>query len=125
MRVLVCGSRTWTDRACIRSVLNGLYGEAPGPLVLIEGGQHGADRIASEWADEWVPYVLTHLRFPADWQTYGKKAGPIRNAQMLEEGSPDVVWAFVNRPLAESRGTANMVRRAVAAGIPTYVVQAM
>jgi hypothetical protein len=42
---------------------------------------------------------------------------------MLDEGKPDVVWAFVDKPLAESRGTADMVRRAKKAGVPVFVTE--
>jgi hypothetical protein len=41
---------------------------------------------------------------------------------MLDKGKPDVVWAFVSKPLEESRGTHDMVKRAKAADIPVYVV---
>jgi hypothetical protein len=127
MRVLVCGSRDWIDRAVIVAVLEGLRVQAVDQfevLTVIEGCATGADRVAHEWWDthsdepaEWVE----HEHHPADWRWHGKSAGPIRNGQMLE-AKPDVVWAFVTKPLEESRGTADMVRRARAAGIPTYVV---
>lgn len=32
--------------------------------------------------------------YPADWDTYGNRAGFIRNKQMLDEGKPHVVVAF-------------------------------
>lgn len=41
---------------------------------------------------------------PADWATYGKRAGMLRNAAMLELHKPDLVVAFRG-----GRGTANMV----------------
>ena len=47
-----------------------------------------------------------------DWKKYGKKAGPLRNQQMLEEGKPDLVVAFPG-----GNGTADMVRRAKKANI--------
>lgn len=50
--------------------------------------------------------------FPADWRKYGKSAGPLRNQQMIDEGKPDLVVAFPG-----GTGTADMVRRAKAAGI--------
>jgi hypothetical protein len=44
--------------------------------------------------------------YEADWISLGRKAGPIRNQRMLEEGKPDLVMAFPG-----GRGTADMVRR--------------
>ncbi len=44
---------------------------------------------------------------------------------MLDEGKPDVVVAFVDKPLAESKGTKMMVDLAVQAGVHAYVIQKM
>jgi hypothetical protein len=41
---------------------------------------------------------------------------------MLREGRPDLVVAFTVGPLAESRGTADMVRRAREAGVPIHLI---
>ena len=59
--------------------------------------------------------------FPADWIRHGRAAGPIRNEQMLREGCPDLVVAFHDDP-GLGRGTADMVRRALAAGVPVRFV---
>lgn len=102
--------------------LQAIYGEA---LTVIEGGARGADSAAADAlcaAETAHPTGATVATYPADWKHHGKGAGPIRNQRMLDEGKPDIVYAFVNKPMAESRGTADMVRRAREAGIPTYVV---
>jgi hypothetical protein len=123
-RILVCGSRSWQGHAAedaMRRIL-------PPWLVhvnptLIHGDAHGADRIAAQIARECA--VDRVLSYPADWGKHGKAAGPIRNQRMLEEGKPDLVLAFIDKPLAKSRGTADMVRRARKAGVPVYVVERM
>jgi SLOG family YspA-like protein len=124
MRVLVCGSRTFKDRVPIALVLGGyhrLYGDE---LVVIEGKAPGADSIAGKWA-EAVLYDENHLEFPADWENRPRwLAGPERNTRMLVEGKPDVVWAFVDKDLADSKGTLNMTSQAFEAGVPVYVVRA-
>jgi len=119
--VLVCGSRDYTDRFSIEAVIEGMATRADDFITIIEGGAAGADTMAWNIANGSWPVEP----YPADWNKHGKAAGPIRNKQMLEEGKPDVVWAFVNKPLEESRGTANMVKQARAAGVPVYVVHAM
>jgi hypothetical protein len=116
----VCGSRDWVDQYPVYCVLNGYCSDGFG-VTVINGGARGADAIAGHWASLNGEPGET---YPADWRQHGKAAGPIRNQQMLTEGKPEVVWAFVTKPLEESRGTADMVRRARAAGIPTYVVSA-
>lgn len=106
LRALVCGGRDFTDREMVFRALDELR-----PLVIIEGGARGADALARQWAlDRGVKF----LEFPADWQHHGKKAGPIRNAMMLEEGKPDMVIAF-----AGGRGTDDMLRKARKANLPT------
>lgn len=124
MRLLVCGSRTFTDDRFLFRVLDGFLKEARDTrddIVIIAGGARGADHFAERWANfDQVPCE----QYPADWDAHGKAAGPIRNQRMLDEGKPDVVIAFVDKPLAESKGTADMVRRARAAGVPTYVIEA-
>lgn len=51
--------------------------------------------------------------FKADWSKDGRKAGPVRNSVMLSVGKPDLVIAFPG-----GRGTADMVRKAKAKGVP-------
>lgn len=106
MRVLVCGGRTYTDMRTVTKCLDGLV---PKPTLIIQGGAFGADACASEWA---YKRDVLERQFPADWKKHGRAAGPIRNQQMIEEGKPDLVVAFEG-----GRGTADMVRRAKAAGV--------
>lgn len=121
MRALICGSRHWSKPVPIDVVVAGLAARFPG-LVIIEGEARGADSIARDAAfSRMVPVE----GFPADW-SQGRKAGPLRNQQMLDEGRPQVVFAFSDdliQPTEGVRGgTADMVRRAVAAEVPTYVI---
>lgn len=85
--------------------------------VLIEGGARGADRFARVWAQKRGIRVET---FEADWSR-GKRAGFERNEEMLTVGKPDLVIAYVDKPLKESRGTAGMVRIARDAHVVTKV----
>lgn len=61
---------------------------------------------------------------PADWNKHGRSAGPIRNQEMLDSGL-NFCFAFVDKPLAESKGTADMVRRCRAAGVQTIVFEVL
>lgn len=131
MRVLCCGSRDFADLHMIETEL-ALVAEhsAPDPLlVVIEGGAKGADSIARGWAARcrarYSAQRTVHvqaLTFSADWERYGKAAGPVRNQQMIDDGAPELVIAFVNKALEDSRGTWDMVQRAQAAGIPYRVL---
>ena len=112
IRLLVCGSRDWTDRDAIRKEILALS-----PSVVIEGGARGADRIAKEIA---IELKIDVMEYPAEWNKYGKGAGPIRNQQMLDEAHPSLVLAF---PLPDSKGTWDMIRRAQDAGIEVRIIE--
>ncbi len=111
IRLLVCGSRDWTNRESIRKEIVKLN-----PSVVIEGEQRGADIIARDIARELGIEVMP---FHAEWTIYGRRAGPIRNQKMLDEAHPNLVLAF---PLPSSKGTWDMIRRARAAGIEVKII---
>ena len=58
---------------------------------------------------------------PAEWDTFGKAAGPIRNGWMLKM-EPDLVLAFHN-DIRQSKGTANMVSIARKKGIEVKIFE--
>jgi len=115
VRALFCGQRTYTDRETIFKAIMGLTRES----VVIHGGAKGADYIAHEMAIKCGLGVEVYF---ADWKKDGKAAGPIRNQRMIDEGKPDIVYAFFNNR-KESRGTEDMIRRAEQAGIPVVVFE--
>ena len=100
MRVIVCGSRYWTDVEKIADRLSKL----PGDTQIITGGANGADRIAYDVAN-WM--CLGTLEIRADWAKHGKSAGPIRNRQMLD-WKPSLVIAF-HSDFEHSKGTKDIV----------------
>jgi hypothetical protein len=114
VRILICGDRHWTDRGKIRQYLRKL----PAGTIIIEGEAQGADTLARLEAEE---LGLTVVKYPADWEQYGRAAGPIRNSRMLTEGKPDRVVVF-HDSLSTSRGTKNMVDAAEKAGVEVEVI---
>ena len=113
MRILVTGSRDWTDRdAVFVAILRQIIGMDRRHITIVHGAcPTGADAFAAELAD-WNG--IREERHPADWKARGKAAGPIRNQAMVDAGA-DICLAF---PLDSSRGTRDCMRRAEAAGIP-------
>lgn len=110
-RILVCGGRAYPNRRKVFEVLDSLAPMA----CIIQGGARGADALAAEWANKnGVP----NIPFQADWDTYGRGAGMIRNRVMLREGKPDLVVAFPG-----GNGTADMTRIAQKAGIQVMIVK--
>lgn len=118
MRILVCGSRDWpSGNQIIGRFLDGFKDLNP---TIIQGEARGADIQARQWAET---NDMECISFPANWKIEGKRAGYIRNQRMLDEGKPDLVLAFVSKPLPESRGTAMMVEIARSAGKRVYVIE--
>lgn len=115
MKILACGDRNWTDAALVRHYLAQIGGGED--VTLIHGDCRGADVIAAHAAESLGWKVIA---FPADWNKHGRRAGPIRNVEMLKQ-QPDLVIAFHDN-LDASRGTAHMVRIAREAGVRVRVV---
>ena len=122
MRILVCGSRDYSDESRVRIVLDWYLAKHDDDLIIIEGGAPGADTFAKEWADG---HGTDYMHFPAKWTKYQKRAGYIRNQRMLDVGRPELVVAFFTDPANPSRGTSMMLDIATKAGVRTKIVDAV
>ena len=117
--ILVCGGRDYTDSAHVHSVLDALQ-----PRAVVHGAcgvdadrprwtrLRGADRLADAWCARRQVAVI---RVPARWSALGRRAGAVRNQQMLELYRPALLVAFPGH-----LGTADLVLRARAAGIQVW-----
>lgn len=114
MRVLICGGRNFNDMDLVYAAMADLEAAFGRVTSVIHGGAAGADLLGGRWGHQCGRPVTVYR---ADWTKHGRAAGPIRNQRMLDEGKPDRVVAFPG-----GRGTADMVRRATAAGIPVTEV---
>lgn len=112
----VVGSRTFAAIAPVRMRLAELA--AAGRLrEVVSGGARGADSLAAEVAAELgLPCVV----LAADWARFGRSAGPRRNAEIAARA--DALLAFIDRPLADCRGTRDVVARFRKAGKPVEIV---
>lgn len=111
MKILVCGGRDFDDYKLLSETLNPHIHTG---LVIIHGAAKGADSLAERWAKDNADDIES---YPADWTKYGKRAGYIRNVQMLNEGKPDLVVAFPG-----GKGTQMMINLAEAAKVPVIKV---
>ena len=110
-RILICGDRNYQDWIKVQEYLDTISRTT----IIIHGGARGADSLAGNLATSLKMKVI---KFPADWDKYGKAAGVLRNQQMLDEGHPDLVVYF-HKDIENSKGTRDMLKRATDSGIRT------
>lgn len=91
-----------------------LYGASV--IEIVSGGARGFDRLGERLAHE---YGIPLKRFPADWDTFGKRAGYMRNAEMGQYGNGLLaMWD------GSSRGTKHMIDFVVSKQYPYLVCTA-
>jgi hypothetical protein len=112
MNLVVTGSRDWPEDEpdmiflVLDRVFWGNHREEPYHVHVGYDPKHrrpsGVDRIVYEkmkWVNEPRSFVPVKLHtYPADWDRYGKKAGVIRNAEMLRTAESGLVVAFHASP---------------------------
>lgn len=119
--LLVSGSRYFSDCEALWSKLSALS-----PSLLVVGDcPTGADELARSWAccvADPTPRVQFHR---ALWSVWGRKAGPKRNAEMVNSVAElaalgrSVLCLFCWPPIGvPCRGTVSTFKLAVAAGLP-------
>jgi hypothetical protein len=114
MKVIIAGSRhmQFADRHLIP------YAVKESGFDITEVGcglAKGADTLGKRWAmlEANIPVV----DFPADWGTYGKAAGPIRNSEMRDWADAAIIFIWDG-----SRGSMNMLQQMQKVGKPCFVV---
>ncbi len=102
LKLVITGGRKYDDYVMFEDVLD-LFKPTE---IYVGDCPTGADRLAREYAE--YHDIMIHV-YEADWDKYGKSAGPIRNRQMLAAAGPAaIVVAFPG-----GKGTANCVETAV------------
>lgn len=114
MRVLICGSRSWGASFREFEVMEKRIISLPSDAIIIHGDARGADRMGAGIGRARNFKVES---FPANWDQYGKKAGILRNLEMLDSGI-DLVLAFYD---GTSAGTRHTILEARKRGIPMEV----
>lgn len=110
MKTIIAGSRTITDYGTVEQAIieSGFY-----ISEVVSGKAKGVDTLGEQWATK---NGLPIEAFPANWDEYGKSAGPIRNKEMAEYADALIaVWD------GNSRGTQHMIITAVQAGLKVYI----
>ncbi|MCM1233547.1 MAG: DUF2493 domain-containing protein [Ruminococcus flavefaciens] len=117
-RVIVCGGRDFGDETLLTTSLDEILAEYDS-FEIVTGGAKGADSIGDKYA---IEHGMQRIVFPAKWDKFGKTAGYIRNAQMLQYAQEEtpVVVAFWD---GKSRGTKHMIDIATTGGAEVHIVR--
>ena len=115
-RLLITGSRSWSDVAVIEREFEVVAEHEGANVMLVSGGAKGADTLCEQVAEKYGWVVERHL---PDWSV-GKRAGFDRNKVMVDSGA-DFCLAFI---LDDSAGATQCSRIAKEAKIPTKRIKA-
>ena len=99
MKVAVIGSRDFNDYEEVKQTLSTIN-----ITLLVSGGAKGADTLGERYAKEHN--IETKIFLP-DWEKHGKKAGFLRNTDIINES--DLVIAFWD---GQSKGTKDSIEKA-------------
>jgi hypothetical protein len=99
MKVAVIGSRDFNDYEEVKQTLSTIK-----ITLLVSGGAKGADSLGERYAKEHN--IETKIFLP-DWEKYGKKAGFLRNTDIINEA--ELIIAFWD---GQSKGTKDSIDKA-------------
>lgn len=121
-RIIIAGSRQFNDYEKMLKTLDefGVHLiNSIDPIEIISGHASGADTLGERFAKAYnYPLKI----FPAEWNKYGRAAGPIRNEQMAKYAAEADRGMLIAFPIGESRGTNNMIKLAKQYGLEVDVV---
>ena len=118
--LLIAGSRTYSNYAEFSRITDRMLSlvQDKYEILIIEGEASGADSMARRYAQE---HKYRLAPFPADWDTYGRSAGYLRNEQMADELTLYSKSAALYFWDGESRGTKHCIGEIKKRGIPYKV----
>ena len=118
--LLIAGSREFEDYELLKQCTDYALRNRTEKIAIISGGARGADALAKQYAYE---KRYEYLEFKADWNTFGKSAGYIRNEEMHK-----FISQFENRGAlyfwdGESRGTAQNFDLDLKYNIKSFIIK--
>lgn len=112
MKIAIIGSRNFDNYKLVVETLKPYQSKIS---LVISGGAKGADSLGEHWAKQ---NNINTLIFLPDWDKHGKRAGFIRNEDIIK--NCDGVLAFWD---GESKGTAHSLSLAEKYNKPTKIVK--
>ena len=123
IRIIIAGSRKFNDYSKMLNKLDelGIHLLATmDDIEIVSGHAPGADTLGEKFAKA-NNYPLKI--FSAEWDKYGKAAGPIRNEQMAKYAAEADRGMLIAFPIGESMGTRNMIKLAKQYGLEVNVIE--
>lgn len=120
-RIIICGGRHFDDYEHLESVMNEVMSKIEpwsDVIEIVSGHCEGADQLGELYASN---YGLPCKVFPAQWEKYGRSAGPIRNSEMVKYASEAVMPVVVDFRSPRTKGTNDTVRKATKLGFKVFV----
>ena len=114
MKVIIAGSRNFTDYQKLKKECDQFLQDQKNIKIVSGCHYKGADKLGIQYA---IEKGFNLIKFPAEWNKFGKAAGPKRNKEMAI--AADALIAFWD---GKSRGTQNMTQLAKQKGLRVKVV---
>lgn len=105
MKLAVVGSREFNDYELLKSKLDSIH-KRKSITLIVSGGAKGADSMSERWAKE---NNIETLIFIPDWNKFGKKAGFLRNEDIIKNS--DAVIAFWDEVSKGTKHSINLAKK--------------
>ena len=114
-RIVVAGCRNYSNYTEAKIFIERCIMEnSPNDIIILLSGRcKGADALGEQYAKE--KGILVEY-YPAEWDKYGKAAGPIRNQKMVD--NCDYAICFWDN---KSKGTKSLIDYAKKIGKPLFI----
>lgn len=115
-RVIIAGTRYFDDYDLLKKYCDYMLSnkiKSGEEIRILSGGASGADALGEKYARERGFIIVP---YPAQWDKYGRQAGPMRNREMA--ANADALIAFWDD---KSRGTKNMIDEAQKRGLKVAI----
>jgi hypothetical protein len=110
MKTIIAGSRTIEDYT---TVLDAVKQSGFTITEIVSGTARGVDRLGERYGEE---HGIPIERFPADWDTHGKRAGYLRNETMINYADALIaIWDGI------SKGTNHAINLAKEKGLKVFI----
>ena len=113
--VIIAGGRDFNDYELLKKKCDYYLQFVEDNICIISGAARGADTLGEKYAKERGYKIDSH---PADWDKYGKKAGYIRNKEMVDIASAAICFWD-----GQSKGTKHTIDLCKEKNIPIKIVK--